>query len=475
MLFIYSGNDEIYGYAGWLYSIATLLIPMATGGLLSLLVKYFPSYNTDDSGNYNGLLSLVSLGLIAAFGIFVILWFLFIDEFIRFLEFVHVPNAGIIKQYQYFILGLVALLIMLRFLIGQSINSLRTVVPDIVEKLGYKIWLPTLVLAFAYFQLSKEVFSYGILLFFGLACVLMVIYLRSIGTLRFGKIKKPLEGDSYKSMGKFAAFGSLNLIGLNLASRLDNIMIPLYLNMAQNGFFTKASFLSNILDFPTRSLNQIAAPIISKAWKDNHLEEIDVIYKKASVNLFLIGCLVFLLIWYSLDDVISLSTSPDTFHNARAIFLILAISKLADMITSVNTQILIYSKAYRYSLYFLLFLGIANVALNSQLIPQYGIVGAAAATAISLIAFNIMKLVFIYRRYNMHPFSIANLKTLVLLGIFVGFYFVIPSSDISFLNIAYKSTFVGLSYLALAYYWRISADANELGLTLINRILERIK
>ena len=473
ILFIYPGNDKIYGHALWIFNIASVLITFSSGGVLSLIVKYFPTYSKDDPKTYNGFLSLILLWLIGFFVVFLIAWFLFRDSIIFFLEKIHIPNASLIVEYENYILVLVGLLMLMRLLVRHSYNSLRTVVPDIIEKFGYKLFLPSLVFSFAYFHLSINFFTWGLVGFFALACIAMLVYLKYIGTLNFGRIRKPSGLASYGQMWSYAGFGLLNGIGTNLATRLDTIMIPLYLSMAQNGFYGKASFIANVLDYPSRSLNQIASPIISKAWEEDNTAEISMIYKKASANLFLIGCLVFLVIWYCLDDIVNLSSDPSTFPQARMIFLLLGISKLVDSLTSVNHYILVYSKAYRYSLFFLLFLGAMNVVLNFKLIPLQGIVGAAMATAISLFVFNVFRTVFIYFKFGLSPFSISNGKTFLLMLVFLGLYYVIPSTSIPLINILYKSAFVGFAYIGVAYFWRISDDANTLGLDLINRILNK--
>ncbi len=476
ILWIYpltDASDEVYGYALWLYSTAYLLVPLATGGVLSLTVKYFPSYRKGDEQSYHGLLTLLLSGLVGFYVLFLGFWFFFRTQFIAFLDWLNIPKTELIEENQFLLLALLGLLILLRFFVSHASNGLRIVVPDMIEKLGYKIFLPLLVLAFVYLNFSQEVFAVAILCFFAFAVVAMCIYLKYIGLLNFGKVSKPAHSDSYQEMGKYALFGSLNQLGNTLAVRLDGIMIPLFLGLAKNGFYGKALFISNVLDYPTRALTQISAPIISKAWEENDLDEISMIYKKASANLFLIGAFVFLVLWFSLDDIINLSVDASKFPDARMIFLVLAIGKMMDMITSVNSHILIYSKAYKYNLVFLLVLGAMNIFLNYKLIPLHGIIGAAVATTISLFGYNLFKSIFIYFKFGLHPFSVGILKTLVLLALFLGIYTIAPDLGHPLINIGYKSCLVGFAYLGLAYFWKVSDDANELGIDLLNRILKR--
>jgi len=469
MLTVYSLNPDLHGYAQWLYNISVLLLPFATFGLLTLVVKYFPSYSKSDKKNYNGFLSLILSGLVITYVLFLVFWFFFKKQLISLLAWARIPNTDIIEENEVYLLGLLGLMILLRLLVSQSWNGLRIVVPDIIEKLGFKIFLPLLILAFIYMEFSKAVFAYAILGFFLMAVILMIIYLKYLGMLNFGKVKKPVGGHSYKEMGKFAIFSNLNQLGATMATRLDGIMIPLFIDWASNSFYTKALFVANVLDVPTRSLNQIAAPIISKAWEEDDRKEISMIYKKAGNNLFLIGAFVFLVIWFVLDDLVQLSLDPSTFPMIRSIFLVLAFTKIVDMLTSVNTHILIYSKAYKWNLVFLLLLGAINIYLNLKFIPTYGIVGAAYATGISICCYNLAKTIFIYIRFGMQPFTASNLKTVVLLLIFLGIYQFIPDSGSPWINLIYKSVFVGIAYLSLAYFWKVSDDANEMGINILRR------
>jgi len=470
VLRIYPLDREIYGYAQWLYSTAYLLLPIATGGLLSLLVKYFPSYSKDDKEGYNGLLTLLLSGLIVVFSAFVLSWFLFRDRVVAFMEKAHFPNTSIIPENEGYLLGLLGCLILLRFLVNQSWNGLRTVVPDIVEKLGYKLFLPALVLVYVFVGLSKEQFAKYLIGFFIVAILIMVIYLRRLDILKFGKIKQPAGGDSYREMGRYSLFSSLNLIGATLSVRLDSIMIPLLLDMAKNGSYGMTMFIANVLEMPTRSIRQISSPIIAKAWEENDLAEIKMIYKKSATNLFLLGGLAFLGIWYILDDLVQLSANPAAFEQVRPIFLLLGSAKLIDMLTSVNSQILVYSKDYKWNLLFLLLLAVANIYMNIKFIPIYDLTGAALATAISIFLYNLVKTVFLYVKYGMQPFSIANVKVFFLIGAFMLIYRYLPDTDLSLVNLLYKGAFVGLTYLAIAYFWRVSDDANEMGINLLKRL-----
>lgn len=469
VLFVYPLDDEIYGYAQWLYNTAFLFIPLATLGLTSTIVKFFPEFSDKRKGNNNGLLSLILLGLVIVFLLFLLFWNLFNDQVVRLLTSLDM-KASLLEENEHYIVILIALLACLSFLTSQSTNMLRIVVPNIIQQFGFKLFLPLLVLAYVYFEFSKETFTYAILGFFGGAVLLLFIYLKFIGGLRFDKIRRPNKDFKFRSIASYSLFGSMNQLSSSLAVRIDSIMIPLFLDMLRNGFYNKTLFITNVIEFPARSLVQIAGPIISKAWDDNDMEELDKVYKKGGANLFLIGCFVFLSIWYVLDDLISISSNPDSFPDARWIFLLIGGSKLFDMLSSVNTQIIIYSKKYKYNLLFLIFLAISNLILNLKLIPIYGILGAAMATSLSLVVYNLIKMIFIYKSFDLQPFTSANFKTFVLFILLAGLFYTIPLNFNPLINIPVKLLALTFIFVPVSYYWKISEDINEMVIDGINRI-----
>lgn len=469
ILFIYPLDDEIYGYANWLYNTSYLLIPLASGGILSLVVKYFPAFNNKESGNYNGFLSLILFALLTVFLVFVAFWFLFNEQFLGLLDLLNL-NSKAISLHQNYILLLLLVLIILNFLLNHSFNMFRIVVPNLVQQVGYKLYLPILVLLYLHFEFSRTAFSYLLIMYFGLAILIMILYLHHLGALKFSKIKRPYKDFSFKEMGVYSIFGSLNGISNSLAFRIDNVMIPLLLDMVKNGIYNKVFFIANVIEMPTRAMNQITAPVISKAWEEGDIEEIGTVYTKASANLFLIGSFFFLVIWYVLDDLVAISANPDAFPDARVIFLLLAFGKLIDMLMSVNSQIITYSKAYRYHLVFMVVLGISNLVLNYLLIQKYELLGAALATSCSLLIYNLLKYVFIKVKFDLHPFSMATLKTLFLLGSFLLLWMWVPFFDSSLLNIILKPIFVMILYGGIAIYWKISPDVNNIIFTFINKI-----
>ncbi|MEL6559148.1 MAG: polysaccharide biosynthesis C-terminal domain-containing protein, partial [Bacteroidota bacterium] len=140
---------------------------------------------------------------------------------------------------------------------------------------------------------------------------------------------------------------------------------------------------------------------------------------------------------------------------------IIGIAKLTDMAFSVNGEIILMSKYYRFSTYSIVVLAILTIILNYLLIPHFGINGAAYASLISIVLFNLLKMGFLKLKFNLIPFSFKNL---LLIAITVSVWYLnqlIPKQELVIVDILIRSTFVTVLYCGLVVLLRISEDINR--------------
>jgi O-antigen/teichoic acid export membrane protein len=222
-------------------------------------------------------------------------------------------------------------------------------------------------------------------------------------------------------------------------------------------------FIANSIEAPTRSLIQIAMPVVAASWAIRDMANIESVYKKSSLNLLIVGIPVFLCIWLCLPDLLGLTARPDDLLAAKFVVFWIGMSKLVDMATSINNQIIAYSPYFRFNLYIILVLGVLNFVLNLYLIPRYGVTGAAFATFFSLTVFNGAKLAFIRIRFGMQPFSRA---TWALLGLAIPAYLAgaaVGALALPFwASIPLKAAVVMGLFIPAILYFRISPDVNQL-------------
>ena len=107
-----------------------------------------------------------------------------------------------------------------------------------------------------------------------------------------------------------------------------------------------------------------------------------------------------------------------------------------------------------------------------MLIPVFGIDGAGMATAISIVFFNFVRLIIIYNKMNIQPFSYKTIFTILIL-FFVYFVCYKVNLDNVFLNILIK-TILSISIFAIiCFKSNLSDDINKLVNDLVFRFLKK--
>lgn len=139
------------------------------------------------------------------------------------------------------------------------------------------------------------------------------------------------------------------------------------------------------------------------------------------------------------------------------------------MAFGLNSEIINYSKYYKHIIVFSGIMMCMTIGLNILLVPEYGMNGAAFAVSSSLIAFNIMKTLFIYQKFHFHCFSKHYITLIFISAAVLGVLYFIPMIQFlthhmffnPFLNIAFKSFIGAVLFLVLAYILKVSPDLND--------------
>ena len=114
------------------------------------------------------------------------------------------------------------------------------------------------------------------------------------------------------------------------------------------------------------------------------------LYQRTSINLLIVGLLLFIGIIASVGDIFSIMPNSEEMLAGVSVVLFIGLSKVVDMGTSINDQIIDYSKFYRFRLYALILLAVFNVVCNLLFIPKFQIAGAALATLASIVMYNLV-------------------------------------------------------------------------------------
>lgn len=456
-IWIYPYDKTTYGLIQFLQAAAMTALPFLLVGANFVSIRFFPEFKNETNGHH-GYFGILSILVFSGFIFFGLAYWLFEEQ----VAWLYSDKSDLFKAYIPYILPLTMLIGILQFCVSYATNFKRIAVPAIFTNL-IKISLPVLILAHFWSYISLDQLVWGVLLNFAIAMLGAFSYLWWLGEIKWKIDWAFLTSDRKSRMLQYAAFGMASGVGGVLAFRIDAVMVPSLIDFKSNGVYNLAMFIGNAIAISSTALLAIASPIISASFRDNNMGEIRDIYKKSSINLLIAGTLFFCLILPNVADLFSIMPKSEEMAGGYWVVFFIGLTKVIEMGTSVNHQIINHSNFYRLNIIMIFFLAISNISLNWWLLQtDLGIIGAAIATCISLSIYNIVKVGIIYWKLNIQPFST---KTLWIIGITLVLFLSFSAIDLSWhpmVNIAVKSAALSLLYLPAIYFLKVSPELNGL-------------
>ena len=257
------------------------------------------------------------------------------------------------------------------------------------------------------------------------------------------------------------------------AQSIDIAAIASFRGLRYAAVFDFGTYVANVLQVPQRSMISISIPVLSRAWKDKDFATIKRIYTRSSINLLLISLFAFSLIWLNYNDLVrSLNLDP-VYEEGKWVVFFLGLKNIVDMGSGVNGQIIGTSTYWKFDFISGMVLLVVAVPLNSDLVREFGIIGAAWSGLGSYIIYNGIRIYFLWNKFRMQPFTFNTIIALVhAIVIFTIAYYAFKSME-NWWGILLRSTLFVLLYLPTAYWLKISPDIRPVVTTFSNKIFKR--
>ncbi len=448
-------NPDQYGLTRVLISASYISSQFAHLGMHNVVMRYYPFFKKADPVRHGFLFWAITIPILG-FLLFTILFFLADDLLIQFYE----DRSALFVEYYLWVLPL-TLFILYYEVLNSYLRSLRD---SVTGSLSNEVLLRIIVIAILGLYFFEWItFSQFITLFVLSYLTQPLAILTQIwkkGAFRLNPNFKLLRRPLYKGMlnyGFYSLFGGLTTV---LVWNIDILMLGSLAGLDQTAIYAIAFYIGSVITVPQRSIEKIAAPLLSEFIKNKQWMEVESIYKKTSLNQLIPGLLIFGLIWLHIDSLFLLM--PDIYAAGKWVVLIIGIGKLIEMGTGSNGIILINSKHYRVSFYTNIVLVVIAIGLNYLFIRRYGIEGAAIASAFAFFAFNGVKCLFIQLKFGLQPFSLKTIMVAFLGGFSIYLTAGLNLFDVLWLNILFNTALFLLLYLMPILYFKISPDLNEL-------------
>ncbi len=380
-----------------LYSFSWMAAVVMPLGIGIITIRFFPKIK-DETSRHHGFFSLIFL--IASLGALLIGITLYLNKhffesyYQKSPEFPSYFNEAIVFAY-------VLSLISAYSLYSSSLlkTSFTVFLTDIFTRVGQLV----LVILYHYQLISKDILIFSYMGVFLIQLILLIGYLvyhKSVSLKIDWSFFKTLPLKEIIFFGLLMMVTAFASLGIKF---IDQLMVGHFFNANMVGIYATSVMMCAIMEIPFNSLDRIAQPKIAHAWNVRDVAEVSKIYEMSSRYMFFIGGFLFCLLWASIDLIFMFL--PAEYELGKIAFYIISFSSLFNLLTGVNSSVILFShKYFAASIFLFILIGVSFIA-NNLLIAPFGISGAAMATLIAIGTFNFLKYIYILIRFKMQPFT----------------------------------------------------------------------
>lgn len=459
-LFLYTNflEKEYYGLVSFLLSAANLVWPLMAFGVHNTLVKFYSSYGSKTERD-----KFLGMVLVLPFFIALIIGGLGAIAYESILGYFSEGNV-LVQKYVWLIFVISVATAYFEVFFSWSKVNYQSVFGNFMKEVFHRICVSLLLIGVYLEWLTVEEFIYGVSLVFVLRAGIMKLYAFSLylPDFSFGFPSNSSSVLKYSSLILLA--GSVAMVLLDL----DKVMIEHFLPIENVAVYGIGIYIASVIAVPSRAMHQITYPLTALLLSKGDKEGLRDLYKKSSINLLVISGFIFLLIVSNLGDLYEFI--PDEYDLDFSIILLIAGVKLYDNLLGNNNSILFNSDYYRLVLAIGVMLAVIAFILNAVLIPEFGLIGAALATFLAFAVYNTIKLIIVYVKFRIHPFTKKSWEglTCILIFFFIFYFWNFPFHPV--VNILFKTLMIAVLYFLAIYFLKLSKDINML----VSRILKRI-
>lgn len=175
-----------------------------------------------------------------------------------------------------------------------------------------------------------------------------------------------------------------------ISSATDILMLGWLSDSRETGLYSVGSRLAILLTFFSQVSNSVISPKIAALYANSKIIELELMVKRVTAVLFVIGFLF--LLFFIFFGRWTLGLWGDEFKETYPILIILGIGQLINISTGCSGLLLIMCGFEKSHSFLSGIFVTANIVLNFILIGNYGALGAAIATSFTIIVQNIVSM-----------------------------------------------------------------------------------
>ena len=459
-----------YGLTNIFIAVGNVMFAFANLGMVSVVYKFYPYYNDNLPKKKNDLLTWTLLVSIFGFCCVILAGIVFKDFVVRKFG----GNSPEFIRYYFWVFPFGFTLMIFSMLEVFAWNIRKSIFTTFLRELFFRLITLFLIFLLSFKFISSfdtfikmYAFSYGVVAL----CLLSYLIWKKEFNITFS-----ISRVTKKFHRKMVSMASLIYVGstiYTIATFIDAIIIMSLLGTDAVGIFSLGFVVSGLVQAPQRGAIAASIPVLSKAWKDKDFEKINLIYQRSGINLLIASLGIFLIVWLNYVDAVHTFKLKPAYLDSQWIFFFLGLARVVDLGTGVNSQIIGTSTFWRFEFISGMVLLALAVPFNYYLVKHYGIIGAGYSTLISYSVYNMIRIGFLKKKFNMHPFSMKTVYAILLaFASYFICYFVFISLH-GFVAIVLRSAVFTALYGGSIIYFDLTPDVLSVWLNVKSRVYKK--
>ncbi len=460
--YLFTRNDSVfstseYALTNIFIAVGNIMFAFANFGMIATVYKFYPYYNDNLAKKKNDLITWALITSLLGFLLVMIAGIFFKDIIIRKFG----ERSPDFVKYYFWIFPFGFSILLFSILEVFTWNLKKSIFTSFLREVLFRL-LTTILILFLSFRLINSfdtfikfyAFTYAIV---ALVLCIYLLYKRELYiTFEISRVTKKFH-KKIISLASLVYFGGLVYM---IAQFIDTIVIMSVVGTTAAGIFSLGSVVAGLVQAPQRGAVAASVPVLSKAWKDKDHGKILLIYQRSGINLLIASLGIFLLVWLNYTDGIRTFHLRPAYLESQWIFFFLGMARIVDLGTGVNSQIIGTSTFWRFEFFSGVVLLSLAIPLNYFLVKKFGIIGAGYSNLISFTVYNTIRIIFLERKFNMHPFSFKTVYAIILAFIcYMICYFLFLELH-GFWGMVIKSTVFIIFYGGSVIYFNLSPDVS---------------
>ncbi len=349
------------------------------------------------------------------------------------------------------------------------ISQFKVAVSAFMREVLLRLCNIVILVLYYYKVISFHDFVIGTVLTYAIPPLVMLLIARRTDNFGLSTNWKAFSREEYKEMVHYAWYHLLFGISQNVMGYVDSLMLaPLAKEgMGSVGVYSVAIYITTLMVIPYRAITSATYPILNKAYIENEEHTLKDLFHRSGINILIVAMAMFLLIGCNLQSAVTVLANG--YEDVSALVLILMIGRMVDMASGLNNELISISRLYKFNFYVSILLVVLAIIFNRVFIPRYGFYGAAWSSTLSLVIFNIAKMIFLWKKMRLLPFTNKTWRVLVAgaMAAVAGYYLphINHIGDTGythvFIDITLRSAIIILVYSFLLLLLKPSADLNK--------------